>query len=148
MSKKTTQASTLSMKVSNDIKVLAQMFEKREEELAGILTDAVHEDSDVEDDSASPILDPFSANSGLQTFLEMCQLKYNEFEHFLNTCCQIFSMQKVTLGQGEKQMWHQKTSFFIVLCVLKAVTNWDLIGEIFETKGLTLQRLFSSAVNI
>ncbi len=45
-------------------------------------------------------------------------------------------------------MWHQKTYFFVVLCVLNAATNWDLTGEIFKERGPALQRLFSCRVNI
>ncbi len=41
-----------------------------------------------------------------------------------------------------------KDLLFIVLCLLKAATNWDLMGEICEKKGLTLQRLFSHVVDL
>ncbi len=59
------------MKVSNTRKVLAQICERREEEHAGILADAIHEESDLENDSAAPIFDRFYANKGLQTLLEI-----------------------------------------------------------------------------
>ncbi len=50
MSKKIAQFSTLSTKVSHALKVLAQLCEKSEDELAGILADAINEESDVEND--------------------------------------------------------------------------------------------------
>ncbi len=39
--------------------MLAQIHEKREENLAGVLADAIHEESDVEKNSESPIFDHF-----------------------------------------------------------------------------------------
>ncbi len=38
------------MKVSNTLKVLAQMCDKREEDLAGILVNVTHEESDAKND--------------------------------------------------------------------------------------------------
>ncbi len=52
------------------------------------------------------------------------------------------------IGQGKKTDVTPKDLLFIVLCVLKAAINWDLMGTIFEKKGPTLQRLFSRAVEI
>ena len=48
MSQETTLLSTSSAKVSHALKLLSQLQEKREEELVGIPTDAVHDESDVE----------------------------------------------------------------------------------------------------
>ncbi len=57
MSKKTAQSSashtTTSAKISHALKELWQLQEMREEELAGIPTDAIHDESDVENDSSS-----------------------------------------------------------------------------------------------
>ncbi len=52
--------------------MLVQLCEKREEGLAGIPTDAIIEESDKENDSASPIFDHFHGSGGSQTFLDMC----------------------------------------------------------------------------
>ncbi len=40
-----------------------------------------------------------------------------------------------------------KDILFVVLCVVKAATNLDLMGEILK-KGPTLQRLFPQVVSI
>ncbi len=79
MSTKTNQSSTSSTKVSNALKVLALIFEKREEELANVPSDAIHEESDIENDSCSPMFDHFYANRGLQTLLEMSKMNFSEF---------------------------------------------------------------------
>ncbi len=144
MSQKTTQLSTLSTMVSNTWNMLAQKCEKREEELAGILPNAIHEESDVENDSASPIFDPFYGNRELQTLLEMFNFNYNKFEHLCNTPCQTFLAQKVILSWGKKADVEPKDLLFVVLCILKAATNWDWMGEILEKEGPILQRIFQA----
>ncbi len=48
MSQETTLSSTSSAKVSHALKLLSQLQEKREEELVGIPTDAVLDESDVD----------------------------------------------------------------------------------------------------
>ena len=64
MSKQTASSSTSSAKVSHALTVLAQLCKKREEEIAGLSTDAIHDESDIENDSQSPIFDRFYANGG------------------------------------------------------------------------------------
>lgn len=67
MSQETAQSSTSCAKVSDALKVLGQLCEKREEKQAGMPTDAIHEESDDDDEngSSSPIFDRFYANGGL-----------------------------------------------------------------------------------
>ena len=48
MSKQTALSSTSSAKVNHALKVLAQLREKREKEMDGLSTDAIHDESDVE----------------------------------------------------------------------------------------------------
>ncbi len=59
MSKQTTQSSTSFAKVSHALKMLSQLCEKREDELVGIPTHAINEESDVENDSESPMSNCF-----------------------------------------------------------------------------------------
>ncbi len=56
ISTNTSQSSTSSAKVSNALKVLTQICEKRGEELSDVPSDVVHEKSDFEKNSASPML--------------------------------------------------------------------------------------------
>jgi hypothetical protein len=133
MSKQTASSSTSSAKVSHALKVLAQLREKREEEMAGLPTDAIHDESDVENDSLSPIFDRFYANGGSQTLIEMSNFNFNEIERLWHRCSTVLT-QSFMLGRGKKTDVAPKDLLFIVLCVLKAATNWDLMGEIFEKK--------------
>ncbi len=89
--------STSSMKVTCASKVLAQIKDRRQEALAGILTDTMDEESVVDSDSRSPTFDCFYANREMQTLLEMCNLFHNKFDHLWNICRQTFLLQKVTL---------------------------------------------------
>ncbi len=57
MSQETTLSSTSSAKVSHSLKLLSQLQEKREEELAGLPIDVIHNESDVENDSFPPMLE-------------------------------------------------------------------------------------------
>ncbi len=86
MSQETTLSSTSSAKVSHALKLLSQLQEKRKEEHAGLPTDAMHNESDVEIDSSSPILDIFYANGGSQTLKEMMNFSHNGFERFWHHC--------------------------------------------------------------
>jgi hypothetical protein len=135
MSKQTASSSTSSAKVSHALKVLAQLREKREEEMAGLPTDAIHDESDVENDSLSPIFDRFYANGGSQTLIEMSNFNFNEIERLWHRCRTVLT-QSFMLVRGKKTDVAPKDLLFIVLCVLKAATNWDLMGEIFKKKDL------------
>ena len=115
--------------------------------MAGLPTDAIHDESDVENDSLSPIFDRFYANGGSQTLMEMSNFNFNEIERLWHRCRTVLT-QSFMLGRGKKTDVAPKDLLFIVLCVLKAATNWDLMGEIFEKKGPTLQRLFTRAVDV
>lgn len=63
-------------------------------------------------------------------------------------CCDAILTQRFTIGQVKKTDVTPKDILFIVLCVLKAETNWDLMGVIIEKKEPKLQRLFSIPVTI
>ncbi len=101
MSQETTLSSTFYAKVSHALRVLSQLREKREEDLAGLPTDAIHNESDVENDSSSPILDRFYANGGYQTLIETSNFSYNEFGHLWHQCDTILT-QAFTIRQGKK----------------------------------------------
>ena len=79
--------------------------------------------------------------------IEMSNFTYNKIERLWHRCHTILT-QTLMLGQGRKTDVALKDLRFIVLCVLTAATNWDLMGESFENKGPTLQRLFAGAVDI
>ncbi len=93
----------------------------------------------------SPIFDRFYANGGLQTLIEISNFNYNEFEYLWHHCRTSLT-QRLTIGQGIKTDDEPTELCLIVLCVLKLATNWDLMGEIYEKKGPTCNRLFSHAV--
>ncbi len=101
MSTNTSQSSTSSAKVSNTLNVIAQICEKREEELANVPAKAIHEESIIENNLASPMFDRFYANSGLQTLLEMFNFNFNEFDHLWTSCCTHLT-ENMLLGQGKK----------------------------------------------
>ncbi len=72
----------------------------------------------------------------------------NEFQWiqlFVDFCCSHLT-QKLLLGWGKKTEVAPKDSLFIILFVLTTATHWDFMGEIFERKGPTPQRMFSCAV--
>ncbi len=79
MSINSNQSSTSSVKVSRILKVLAQICEKREG-MANVPADAIHEESDIENDLALPQFDCFYSNRGLQTLVEMSNFNFNEFD--------------------------------------------------------------------
>lgn len=118
MSKQTASSSTSSAKVNHALKVLAQLREKREEEMAGLPTDAIHDESDVENDSLSPIFDRFYANGGSQTLMEM-----SNFNLTKSSVCGIaaapFSRNPSCLEGVKKLMLHQKTYFSLSSVFLK-----------------------------
>ncbi len=148
MSQKTTESSTSSAaKVTHALKVLGDIQEKRDEEIAKYSSEAIHDESDIESDSKSPLFDRFYANGGSKTLLQMTNFNCREIDHLWHRCCTVLN-EKFTLGRGKKTDVSPKDILFIVLCVVKTPTNWDLMGEIFEKKGPTLQRLFSRAVDI
>ncbi len=147
MSQETTHSSTSSAKVSQSLKILGQLCEKREEELSGILTDAIHEESDEKNDSSFPIFDWFYTNGGLQALIEISNFNYKEFECLWHCCCTSL-IQRLTTRRGRKSDVETLGLLFIVLCVLKFAKIWDLMGEIFDKKRPTLKRLFSHADEI
>ncbi len=122
MSTKTSQSYTLSTKVSNALKVLAQICENREEELANVPSDATHEDSDCKNDLASHMFDFYYINGGSQTLLEMSNFNFSEFDCLRTSCCTHLT-EKLLLGQGKKTEVAPKDLLFIVLCVLNAATH-------------------------
>ena len=65
--------------------------------------------------------------------IEISNLTLNKIDHLWHSYCTIF-MQTLMLGRGKKTDVAPKDLLFIVLCVLKAATNWDLMVEIFEKK--------------
>ncbi len=81
MSQETTHSFTYPAKVSQSLKILGQLHEKREDELAGIPIDAIHEESDEENDSSSPMFDRFYTNGGPQSLMEISDFIYDEFDH-------------------------------------------------------------------
>ncbi len=81
MSHETTLSFTLSGKVFYAFKVSGQLYEMREEDLADIPTNSIHDESDVENDSSSPLYNSFYANGGSQILMEMCNFNFSEFEH-------------------------------------------------------------------
>ncbi len=93
--------STFSAKISQFLKILRKLHEKREDELAGIPTDAIHEESDEENESSTPIFDRFCTNGGSQTLIEKSNFNYDEFEqlwhHFRTSLT-----QRLTIGRGRK----------------------------------------------
>ncbi len=115
--------------------------------MAKISSEAIHEESDIESDSTAPLLDRFYANGVSKTLLQMTNFNCCEFDHLWHHRHTVLS-KTFTLGRGEKTDVSPKDILFIVLCVMKAATNLDLMGEIFEKNGPTLQRLFSRAVEI
>ncbi len=102
----------------------------------------------VDNDSSSPIFDHFYANGGSETLMEMCNFNYLEFDCLWKTCCQSLLMQKLTLSQGKKTDVETINLLFVVLCILKAATNWNLIGGVFVKKRPTLLRPFSCMADI
>ncbi len=66
MPQETTLSITSSEKVTHTLKELNQLQEKREDELAGKLTNSIHDESDVDNDSSCPIYDRFYENGGSQ----------------------------------------------------------------------------------
>ncbi len=103
--------------------------------MAKISSEVIHEKSDMESDSAVPLFDRFYANGGSKTLLQMTNFNCCEFDRLCH-CCHTVLSKEFTLGRGKKLLLHQKTEdiLFIVLCVVKAATNWDLMCEIFEKK--------------
>ncbi len=97
MSTNTSQSSTSHAKISNALKVLAQIFEKREEERVNVPADDIHEESYIENDSTSSMFDCFHANEGLQTLLEMLNFNFNEIKHLRTSCCTHLT-EKLLLG--------------------------------------------------
>ncbi len=122
MSHVTTLLSTSSAKVSNALKVFSQLQEKREGELAGIPTEAIHNESDVENDSSYTNCDRFCAKGGSQTLIDMSNLSYNKFEGLWHCCDTI-------LTQG-------------------CTTNGNLKGEILDKIRTHASEAFSHAVKI
>ncbi len=115
ISTNTSQSSTYSTMVSNALKVLGQICKKREEELTNVPADAIHEESDIENYSASSMLDCFYANRGLQTLLKMSNFNLNVFECLWTSFCTHLT-EKLLLVEERKQKLHQKTS-----CLLSCV---------------------------
>ncbi len=98
--------------------MLAQIREKREIKLAGVPADAIHEESDVDNYSASPIFDSFYASRGSQTLFVMCNFNYNKFENMCNTCCQTFLTQRVNLAAKVKNRCDtERLTFYCPVCL-------------------------------
>ncbi len=134
MSQETTQSSTSSAaKVTHALKVLGDIQEKRDEEIAKYPSEAIHEESDIESDSKSPLFDRFYANGGSKTLLQMTNFNCREIDHLWHRFHTVLN-EKFTLGRGKKTDVSPKDILFIVLCVVKTPTNWDIMGEIFEKK--------------
>ncbi len=75
--------------------------------MAGLSTDAIHEESDIKNDLQSPIFDRFYANGG-QTLMEMSNFTYEK----LSVCGIVvtqFSRKRRRLEGVKKLTLHQKT---------------------------------------
>ncbi len=82
MSQETTESSTSSAaKVTHVLKVLGDIQEKRDEEIAKYPSEAIREQSDIESDSKSPLFDHFYANEGSKTLLQMTNFNCRELNH-------------------------------------------------------------------
>lgn len=79
------------------------------------------------------LYDNVYANGKYQTLMEKCNSKYSEFELLWHHCCTILT-QQLTIGQDKKIT--PKDIWFIVLCVLRAATNLDLIDGTERTYTL------------
>ncbi len=74
------QSSTSFMMTFHALKVLLELWEKREDELTGITTGAIYEKLDVDNNLVSLIFDHFHAHGGSYQFMEMSISNHNEIE--------------------------------------------------------------------
>ncbi len=86
----------------------------------------------------------FYANGGLQTLLEMSNFNFSKCDCLWTFCCSSRSKIAAWLRK-ENRSCTKRLTLYHPLCP-ESWTHWDLMGEIFERKGPTLQRLFSCAV--
>ncbi len=84
--------------------------------MAKISSEGICEDSDVVNDSETPLVDRFYTNGGSKTLLQMTNFTFCEMSYLWH-CCHNLLSNKFTLEQGKKQMWHQKI-FSLLSCVL------------------------------
>ncbi len=112
ISLETSLSSTSSWKVSHYLKVLGQLQDKREGDLAGILTGSIPDESDVESVSSTLIYGRFYTNRWSQMSMEMCNVDFSEFEHLWH-CCSAILTQWLKIGLGT----------FLLSCV-----SWKLQG--------------------
>ncbi len=148
MSQETTLLSTSYAKVSHALKLLSQLWDKREVRSGTCLTANRCHPQWIR--CGKWFIISYSWQilckwRGSQTLIEMMNFSPNEFECLWHHCDTILT-QSLTIGRGKKTDVTPKDLLFIVLCVLKAATNWDLVGGIFAKKGPRLQRLFSCAL--
>lgn len=129
MSQATTLSSTYSAKVSSALKLSSQLQEKREDELVGLPTDAIQNESGLENESSSPIFDRFYANGGSQTeklltlddkkfnatFLSICIIVEKNFSHLTKRWGVVFTKYKLT-----------EEGYDEIFCLCVGITNFHV----------------------
>ncbi len=86
MPQETMQSSTSFMMIFHALKVLLELWEKREDELTGITTGAIYEKLDVDNNLVSLIFDHFHAHGGVYLLMEMSISNHNEIEWLWYHC--------------------------------------------------------------
>ncbi len=71
----------------------------------------------------------------------MTNLNCHEINHLWHCCRTVFN-EKLMVERGKKTDVSIKDILFIVLCVVKAATNWNVMGQIFEKKDLHFSSCF------
>lgn len=121
--------------------IIAQLNEANQAHVSEIVSRAndIHESSDEEEGSNSPIFDSFYKDGGSNAIKGMCNFTAGEFDQIWML---IFDHVSTTwnVGRGKKSNLTGKDMLFMSLCVLKHGQQWELTARLFKISCSTLER--------
>lgn len=108
-------------------------------------TEALHDESDEETDSACPILDSFyhaGRSEGILTMINFNIREFNQFYEVVRTTMH----DAFVRGRGRKTPYKPKDILFMTLTVLKHGGTWDHSARIFKIATTCFERLVTKAI--
>lgn len=132
---------------ANALRLLADAAVDREDELGQYESEPIHNDSDEECDSRSPITDLFYEKGGNQAIVQMSNFNRQELDGIYDIISDHVSTH-YNVGRGRKSPFTAKDMLFMVLTVLKCGGQWDFMARVFQQKAPSFERQVGKFIDV
>ncbi len=113
MSQETTQSCTsYTTKVPHALK---EIQEKRDEEIAKMSAEVIHQGLDVENVPAAPLFDRFYSKGETKTLLQMTNITYHEM-NFCGIVAVVYSAKSLLLDEVKNRCYTKRNSLYCHVC--------------------------------